>query len=219
MEEYLEFLDKTALFEGLQREEVLRLLSCFTAKLKTFEKGKTVFFAGRGSKWFGVILSGQIQLVTDDRFGNRSIISKIGAGNTFAESFSYADAETLSVSAIAAAESTVLLMDSVRIINPCSHICESHIKLLQNMLYILSKNNALLIEKISYTSKSTTREKLIAFLSNEQKKAGRKKFSIAFNRQELADYLSVDRSAMSTELSRLKRDGILDFYKNEFEFL
>ena len=152
-------------------------------------------------------------------YGNRSILAKLDAGNLFGESFALAEIKTLPVSVISTTDSELLFIECQKLATPCTNACSFHSKLIQNMLGIVSKSNISLTKKIEYSSKRTTREKLLAYLSSEAQKADNNKFSIPFNRQELADYLTVDRSAMSAELSKLRNDGFINYNKNNFELL
>jgi CRP-like cAMP-binding protein len=219
MKKYLDVLKTVDLFKGIEEAELTSLLSCLSAQEAHYEKGQTVFSSGDSIERFGIVLAGQVQVIQDDYYGNRSILAKIGAGNLFGESFAYAEIKKLPVSVIAITESELLLIDCRRLAAPCTKVCVFHSKLIQNMLNIVSMKNIVLTQKIEFTAKRTTREKLLAYLSAEAKKAGSSSFCIPFNRQELADYLSVERSAMSAELSKLRADGILNFYKNQFELL
>lgn len=217
MNHYSNVLKTVPLFKGIGEADLQLLLSCLSAKAVYFEKGQTVFSSGESIEKFGIVLSGQVQVVQDDYYGNRSIIAKTGSGNLFGESFACAETKTLPVSVITTAESEILFIDCHRLSVPCTKACGFHSRLIQNMLNIVSMKNIALTQKIEFTSKRTTREKLLAYLSAEAKKAGSCHFVISFNRQELADYLSVERSAMSAELSKLRDAGVLKFNKNQFE--
>lgn len=219
MKKYFDVLQKVTLFQGIEESELQPILSCLSAKTGHYEKGQPVFLSGESLEWFGIVLSGQVQVVQDDYYGNRSILGKVGVGNIFGESFAYAEIEKLPVSVITTTESELLFIDCRRLANPCSMACNFHNRVIKNMLKIVSLKNIALTQKNEFTSKRTTREKLLAYLSSEAKKVGSNLFSIPFNRQELADYLSVERSAMSAELSKLRNDGILNYHKNHFELL
>jgi len=219
MKKYFELLKTVNLFKGIEESDLLSLLSCLSAKTMRCEKGQSVFLSGESPKLFGIILSGQAQIVQYDYYGNRSIIASIEPGNLFAESFACAEIKKLPVDVIATTESEILFIDCRRLTAPCHKACTFHSKLIQNMLNIIAMKNIYLTQKIEFTSKRSTREKLLAYLSAEAQKAGDNRFSIPFNRQELADYLSVERSAMSAELSKLRSNGILNFNKNQFELL
>lgn len=219
MKNYLDVLNTVNLFKGIEESELQPLLSCLCAKTVHYEKGTTVFSIGETIERFGLVLSGQVQIIQDDYYGNRSILANIGPGILFGESFAFAEIKTLPVSVITTTESELLFIDCHRLAVPCAKACGFHGRLIQNMLNIVSNKNIALTQKIEFTSKHTTREKLLAYLSAEAKKAGSSHFCIPFNRQELADYLSVERSAMSAELSKLRDDGVLNFHKNQFELL
>ena len=219
MKNYFDVLKTVKLFNGIEEANIQPLLSCLCAKLVSFEKNQIVFSSGESIEQFGIVLSGQVQVVQDDYYGKRSILAKIDTGSLFGESFACAEIKTLPVSVITTTESELLFIDCHRLAVPCAKACGFHSKLIQNMLSIVSMKNILLTQKIEYTSKHTTRKKLLAYLSAEAKKAGSSRFCIPFNRQELADYLSVERSAMSAELSKLRNDGLLNFHKNQFELL
>ena len=219
MEENLALLKSVTLFDGIEESELRPLLACLSAETARYEKGQAVFFSGDGTNRFGVVLSGGVQIVKDDYYGNRSILARIGGGNLFAESFACAGMKALPVSVIATAESELLFIDCRRLATSCANACAFHSRLIQNLMNLIARKNIALTQKIEFLSKRTTREKLIAYLSAEAKRAGSSRFRIPFDRQELADYLSVERSAMSAELSKLREDGVLKFSKNEFELL
>lgn len=219
MKNYLEILKTVELFKDIEESDLRSLLSCLGTKKIDFKKGETVFFSGESADRFGIVLVGQVQIVQDDYYGNRSILSQIGAGNLFGESFACANVKALPVSVITTTESELLLIDYCKLAIPCAKACAFHSKLIQNMLRIVSMKNIALTQKIEFTSKRTTREKLLAYLSAEANKAKSSHFSIPFNRQELADYLSVERSAMSAELSKLRKDNVISFQKNHFTLL
>ena len=219
MKNYLDVLKTVKLFQGIGESNLQSLLSCLCGKVIHYEKGQTIFFSGESIGQFGIVLSGQVQIVQDDFYGNRSILAKIDIGNLFGESFACAEIKTLPVSVITTTESELLFIDCHRLAVPCAKACDFHSRLIQNMLRIVSMKNIALTQKIEFTSKRTTREKLLAYLSAEAKKAGGSRFTIPFNRQELADYLSVERSAMSAELSKLRDDCVISFHKNQFELL
>lgn len=212
-------LNSIALFRGIESSELEQLLSCLSMQKKHYEKGQAVFFSGEAISRFGIVLSGQVQVMQDDFYGNRSILASVGAGNLFGESFAYAELGALPISVFAVEDSELLLINCRQLTTPCARSCAFHGKLIQNLLHIVSMKNIALTQKMEVLSKRTTREKLLAYLSMEAKKAGSRRFQIPFSRQALADYLSVDRSAMSAELSKLKADGVLNVHKNQFELL
>ncbi len=219
MKNFLNVLKEVALFKGIMDEEMSALLACLAAKTVHYEKGSSVLLSGEYVSSFGVILSGQVQIVSEDYYGNRNIITKIEAGGLFGESFACSEIKTLPVAVMAATEIDIMYISCDKLAAPCTKACDFHVKLIRNMLNIVSLKNIALTRKMEITSKRTTREKLLAYLSMEAKRAKSNSFTIPFNRQELADYLFVERSAMSAELSKLSHDGIIAYNKNRFELL
>ena len=154
-----------------------------------------------------------------DFYGNRNIVASVHQGQLFGEAFACGDIKILPVSAFATEDSIIMLINYRKILTICSNCCQFHNKLIYNMLRIVANKNIFLTQKIEFLSKRTTKEKVLGYLAQEAKKAGSGSFSIPFNRQELADFLFVDRSALSNELSKLRKEGILEFHKNNFTLL
>lgn len=205
------------LFDRISESELDRMLGCLNASLKQYAKGNTIFFAGDPAVRVGVVLTGEAQVVRDDLFGNRTILANLAAGDLFGETFACAGVQVLPVGVLATSPCSVLLLDYRKIIRTCSSDCAFHSRLVENMMRILAQKNLLLSQKIEVLSARTTREKLLAYLSSQASRAGSSSFTIPFSRQALADYLCVDRSAMSAELGRMRDDGLLSFHKNRFE--
>jgi CRP-like cAMP-binding protein len=216
MKNFLGILKSTALFDNISESELNSLLSCLAAKVQMFEKKQFIFSEGEQVQAVGIVLSGQVQVIKEDFYGNKNIVSVFEPGDLFAETFVCSDAKTLPVSVVSASDSEIMFVDFKNLITTCGNSCAFHHRLILNMLRIMANKNILLNQKMEFTSKRTTREKLLAYLSAEAKKAKSASFDIPMNRQELADFLSVDRSAMSAELSKLRDEGALDFNKNHF---
>lgn len=212
-------LQDTTLFRGIKVDEISGLLTCLGAEKKEYNKGEFIFMAGEKVALVGIVLSGKVQVIKEDFFGNRTILTEVTSSNIFGESFPFAEEEKLPVSVMVVSDCEVLFIDYKKIITTCSSACIHHSKLIENMLYIIARKNVILNEKIQVMSRRTTREKLLSYLQNQAMRAGSSSFEIPFNRQELADYLCVDRSAMSNELSKLREEGLLKFHKNEFVLL
>lgn len=205
------------LFKGINRDDLEKLLICLQPKVKKYRKDETIYRAGDHMSTVGIVLSGFVQIISEDIFGNRSILAGIGHLHLFGESFACAKAEMLPVSILAAADSEIMLLDYARVVGRCSAACIFHSKLIENMLEILANRNIYLNRKLNIMSNRSIRAKVLAYLAEEVRKQGRRTIAISFNRQELADYLYVDRSALSAELSRLRREGIIDFSRNKFK--
>jgi len=216
MEKYLDLLKTVSLFANVDMSDIKLLLNCLSAKTERFKENETIFLAGNKAEFVGIVLSGQVQVVKEDFYGNKNIVASIEKGQLFGEAFACADLKILPVSVFSAEDSEIMLIDYRKIITTCSNTCSFHSKLIYNMLRIVANKNIILSQKIEFISKRTTKEKLLAYLSSEAKKAGSNSFSIPFSRQELADFLSVDRSAMSAELCKLRDSGVIEFNKNKF---
>jgi len=219
MKKFLTILKTVSLFEGIDESDLQSLLSCLCAKTESFDKKQIVFMNGDSAEKVGIVLSGQVQVVKEDYYGNTAIVGIVNVGGLFGETFACADIKILPVSVITTTESEILFIDYRKIINQCNNSCSFHSKLIYNMMKILAMKNIMLNQKIELISKKTTREKLLAFLYSTAKKTKSNTFTIEYNRQELANYLSVDRSAMSAELCKMRDEGILKFNKSQFELL
>lgn len=211
-----EQLQACSLFRGIGPGDLERMVDCMSVRHRDYAKGEYVLMADTPATSIGIVLHGSVHVISEDYWGNRSILSQVGGGGVFAEAFSCADVSKMPISVVAAERSAVAFLDYRRATVICENACGFHLTLIQNMLRLIAGNNLILTEKISHLAKRTTREKLLSYLSEQAVAASSSEFEIPFNRQELADYLCVDRSAMSTELSRLKREGLLDYQKNRF---
>ena len=212
-------LSQVALFADISETELSSLFQCLSAQQKIYKKGEIIFAAGSAAELVGIVLSGQVQIVHDDYYGNRTIIAEIDSGQMFGEAYTCANTTALPFSVIAKLDSAILLIDYRKIVTTCNQACVYHNKLVYNMLQIIVDKNLTLNQKIMVLSKRSSREKLLAFLSTQAQKANSSEFNISFTRQDLADFLSLDRSAMSHELSKLREEGILEFQKNHFKLL
>ncbi len=219
MEEYLSLLKMVPLFWDIEEQELHNLLKCLNAKVNDYKADSIIFCEGDVAQYVGIVISGEVQIVKDDYYGNRSIVAYSQSGQLFAEAFACADVRILPVSILTTSDSKVMLVDYRKVITMCTGGCSFHNRLIYNMLKIVANKNVMLNQKIEFTSKRSTREKLMAYLAYEAKTAENNTFIIPFNRQELADYLCVDRSAMSNELSKLRKEGTLEFHKNKFRLI
>ncbi|MEG0322787.1 MAG: Crp/Fnr family transcriptional regulator [Raoultibacter sp.] len=217
MNRHFPILAHSYLFAGMTDTEVEAMLECLNAQTRSYPKGDFIFRAGESTTTMGVILEGKIRLEKEDYWGNRSILASLGLGQSFAEVYACEPGLPFDVNVIAALDTTVLLLDVGKITTTCTSACEFHTRLIRNLLAIVARRTHTLTRKIEHTSKRTTREKLLSYLSDQAETAKSATFSIPFNRQELADYLSVDRSAMSAELSHMQTEGLITYQKNHFE--
>ena len=217
MKEFVPVLKQTKLFAGVEEEDVFSMLSCLGARLRTYKKGEYVLRQGQRLSDILVLAEGSLYIQKDDYWGNRSILGHIGVGEIFGEAYASPESEALLNDVVAVENSSVFFFDVKRVITTCSSACRFHTLVVQNLFFAISEKNRSLVQKLDYLSRRTTREKLISYLSEEAKKQNSAYFTIPFNRQQLADYLSVDRSAMSNELCKMRDDGLLEFEKNRFK--
>lgn len=219
MKKYFYILKKCPLFNNIEDENLISMLSCFNASVKSYGKKETIIAEGEEAKYIGILLTGSAQIINIDYFGNRNIVSNIEPSEMFGESFACAEVKATPISVIANEDCEVLLIDCNRITHPCSNGCSFHQQIIFNLMKIMATKNIIFHQKIEITSKRSTREKLLAYLTVQAKKCGDNSFDIPFDRQELADYLQVDRSGLSAEISKLRNEGVLKSKKNHFDLL
>lgn len=210
MEKFFETLSKCPLFDGIEQSDFNSMIACLDGKTIDISKGIPVFLEGTSARFVGVVLAGTVQVIREDYYGNRSVMTSLQPGELFGEAFSLAGLNAMPVSVIAVKDSTVLLLDCRRILTTCSNSCHFHTLLLRNLLQEMAQKNLALSQKIRYMSQKTTREKIMAFLLDQAKQQKSHEFVIPYDRQALADYLGVERSAMSAEISKLKKSGEID---------
>jgi CRP-like cAMP-binding protein len=195
------------------------LTKCLGGAFRRYKKDEAIYLTGEYVRKIGVVVSGRVRIVKDDAWGNSNIIAEISEGEMFAESIVCGGIGVLPVSVISAAATEVMFVDFQRVVTTCPSACEFHTLLIRNMIEVFARKNIMLVDKMEHITKRTTREKLLSYLSEQSKLQGSRSFEIPLNRQGLADYLSVERSALSAEMSRVKADGIIDYRKNHFELL
>ena len=210
------FLSETVLFYGTPPQELKTMLNCLGAKQKRYARGEIIAHAGEPVQNMGLLLFGRVQIESDDLWGNKSVLDSIGPGLTFAETYACVPGEPMMVSAVAAECLEVLFLNAMRILETCSLACEHHSRLIRNLLTLTAQKNLTLSRRIFYTSSKSIRGRLMSYLSDQASRFKSRAFTIPFNRQQLADYLSVDRSALSNELSKMRREGLLETDKNYF---
>ncbi len=216
MKEFIPVLKRTKLFSGVGNDDISTMLTCLGARLLTYKKGEHVLRQGEHLSDILVLAEGSLHIQRDDYWGNRSILGHIGVGEIFGEAYVAPESGTLLNDVIAVEDSAVFFFDVKRVISTCSSACRFHTMVVQNLFFAISEKNRGLVQKLDYMSRRTTREKLLSYLSEEAKKQNSASITLPFNRQQLADYLSVDRSAMSNELCKMRDEGILEFEKNRF---
>jgi len=208
-----------ALFSNIMEKDMYKLCNCLSAKERDVDRGCFVFHAGDCVNLVYYVLSGSMYIIEEDFWGNRSIIETIPKDTLFGEAYVFSSMENHLVSVIAAENSTILEIDPTKLFETCSNGCMCHSVMVRNALSIVSEKIVRLTEKLSHIMQRTIREKLLSYLSACAYREKSNSFSIPYSRQQLADYLCVDRSALSHELSRLQNQGMIRYHKNHFEVL
>lgn len=210
------YLTKTTLFHGLNEEEIKKVALCLNAYEKTFKKNEVIFHVGSIIHEFGIIETGSVNIVVNSYWGDSNILGHVEKGEIFAQNFASITGKELHCDVVAAETTKVIFLDITSLITTCQISCSFHHRLIQNMFRISSLKNLDLSNKIMHTAPKSIRKRLLSYLSEQAMVHGSSQFTIPFDRQQLADYLMVDRSAMSNELSKMQKEGLLTFHKNKF---
>jgi CRP/FNR family transcriptional regulator, dissimilatory nitrate respiration regulator len=219
MNKDLDILLKMSLFDGIKPQELTAILNCLQAKKKHYQKNEMVTVSGGDIQNFGVVLSGSVQILKDDATGRQTILAALGAGETFAEVLVCAGVKKSPVTVLAVTEADVLFLNYAHVVRTCTSACAFHSTLISNMLKLLAQKNLAMNSKISYLLLKSMRQKLAAYLLEQCGTSQNTELSIPFSRSGLADFLNVDRSAMSRELSRMRDDGLIEFEKSRFKII
>ena len=219
MKKYLGVLRRCSLFDGIEDENLIRMLTCLGAKQKIYRKNEAIFSEGDTVETFGIVLSGEVQIIQNDYYGNRSILANMEPSEIFGETYACAGLDCLPVTVVASEDSEVMLVDVHHVTRACGNACSFHSRMIFNLMKIVAEKNLVFHRKIMVTSGRTTRDKLMVYLLSEAKRQNAKTFKIPYDRQELADYLEVERSGLSAEISKLRREGVILADKNCFTIL
>jgi len=219
MEQFYRALKACDLFSGIGEDDIPAMLSCLGAGVREYKEGAVILGEGDPAGEIGVVLSGAVCVARTDLFGNRSVISKIGPLQMFGEALACSGADVMPVDVTAAEDTRLLFIDAGRITRTCGSACEFHSRMIANLLRVVALKNLAMNRKLEITSKRSTREKLLAYLAAEAKRCGSDSFTIPFDRQELADYLEVDRSGLSSEIGKLRREGVIECRRSDFRLL
>lgn len=214
-----EIILKSKIFKNIEENEVDLLLKCINNYRKTFKKGEVILREGEKTEYMGIVITGSVVVERADLWGNNTVLGVISPGGIFAGTYAILNDEPLMINVYANEKSEILFLRTNEIFKTCEKSCNFHDQLILNLIRIASFKNLNLSRKILHTGPKTIRGKLLSFFSEWVKKENSLSFSIPYNRQQLADYLSVDRSAMSNELSKMQKEGILEFKKNKFKII
>ena len=208
---------KAEIFSGIEEEDISSLLHCLGVIQKTYKKGEIILAEGKFTENIGLVLEGMAMVSCGDVWGNQSILGHVEPGEVFAEAYACIPKEPLLICVTAAVDTVVLFLNVGRVLSVCNSACEFHTKLIRNLLTVCANKNLQLSRRILHTSPKSIRGRLLSFFSENVKKTGSYSFEIPYSRQQLADYLSVDRSALCNELSKMRREGMLTYHKRSFQ--
>ena len=209
-------LKHSPLFRGITEDVLTAMLDCLSGSIRQYKKDASIFRWGDRISQIGLILKGNVHIVRESYWGKESLLARLGPGDLFGETYACVPQATFDGTALAAADTEILFLDLKRVLTTCSSACRFHTKLIQNLLGVLAEKNLHFSRKIDCLTPHTIRAKLLEYFSQQMRLQSSKKFTIPFNRQQLADYLSVDRSSMTVELYKMKDEGLIDFDKNNF---
>ena len=219
MKKYLPILKNSPFFKGLTDNEILSILHCVNATTIYRKRASYIFRAGDSTEVMGLVVSGCVLVMQEDLWGHRNILSKCHAGDFFGEPYAASPGAVLNVSVAADEDCEIIFLNVQRLLASCPTACEHHQKLIRNLVSALANKILILNDKITHVGKRTTRDKLLSYLSAESIRQSSLSFDIPFDRQQLADYLCIDRAAMSTEISKLQKDGFIKTNRKHFELI
>jgi CRP-like cAMP-binding protein len=216
MENNIKFLQTVPLFNGIDEEELTHLLGCIGAKKKTYVKNEFIFLSGDIPTSIGIILSGRVQIIKEDAFGNRTVLNDLSAGAVFGESFICGGKFPLTVSAQAAENSSILLCPFDLLMHICPQACEFHNTLIRNMMVMVSRQNIKLLAQLEVTTKRSLREKILTYLAQLAQEQNSATVTAPLGRVDLADFLGADRSSLTRELKRMQEEDLIQYDKNTY---
>ncbi len=219
MQSYIEDLKNIPLFSGIKEKDLKSMVRCIGAYEKGYKKGEFISIEKESVKCIGIVLDGTVHMLKEDLWGNKSILSIIEKGELFGESFTCGNTFIATVSFFAASDINILFLPFKRVMHSCNMSCVFHHRLIENMVTLIADKNVKLMEKLEILSKRTLREKILTYLSLQAQKENSKYITIPMGRSQMADYLCVNRSALTRELSNIKADGLIDYHKNTFHLL
>lgn len=213
------FLSNTNLFHGIKENEIGEMISCLNAREKAYKKDEVILRAGDCVNEIGLVENGSVNIVVNFHWGNNHIFGHVDKGSVFAENYAVIPGRELVCDVVAAEDTEVLFLDMNKLLTTCQSGCSFHNRLIHNLIRISAQKNLNLSARMMHTASKSIRERLLSYFSERALVSGSAHFTIPFDRKQLADYLGVDRSALSSELSKMQKDGLIKYHKNEFALL
>ena len=219
MTEYINDLSQTKLFSGIGPEEITGLLGCVHARIAHYAKGEMIIEEGSRISYFGLMLSGHGRSIKWDASDKVIIITLLQKGSELGVLLAASPEYESPVSVQAQDETTVLLIPYDCLVTQCKKACPSHERLLRNFIGTVAEKGLVLHERINCLLKPTLREKIKTYLLQVSREQRSRTFSAPLNRNAMSEYLNIERSALSRELSYMKRDGLIEYHRNSFKLL
>ena len=216
MNDYTNVLNRSMLFKDISDDEKADILGCLTYQIKEFRQGHAIALEGNEIRYFGLILEGSIDMIKEDVWGNRTLITRMSEGELFGETFACGIEQQSVVTFTAVGNVTVMMLPFMQVIHTCSNSCSFHEKLIRNLVHTIAMKNKSLMQKVEIITKKNLREKILAYLSIQAQMQNTRYFQIPLKRGELAQYLCADRSALTRELTQMREEHIIDFDRNTF---
>lgn len=207
------------IFTGIGEENLATLLQCLGYRLEKYRKGDLIYLDGEYLQNIGIIISGSVDMIKEDVWGNKTIVIRMKTPTLFGETFICGSNSVAAVSFEAVEDTIVMFIPFRRVINSCTNACVFHHRLIENMVQLIADKNLMLMHKMEVVTKKTLKEKIMAYLSQQAQIKDTEYFEIPLNRTELAEFLCADRSALTRELSNMKKEGIIDYDKNVFRLI
>ena len=207
------------LFAGISPEDRKTVLGCIGYHIADYQKGKIVAFEAENIRHVGIVLSGAVDMIKEDFWGNRTMLVRARKNELFGETFACGEDNLSVVTFVVSEDAKILFLPFDRVMHSCTMACVFHHRLIENMVRVIANKNRDLMRKVEVVSKRTIREKILAYLSLQAQAQNARYFEIPLGRVELAEYLCVDRSALTRELAKMRDEGILDFDRNCFRML
>lgn len=216
MTEYLEYIRQSHLFDGIKEEDIQPMLQCLGYSIKLYKKNKVIAMEGNDMRYIGIVLKGCVDMIKEDIWGNKDMLTRMMPGELFGETFACgADAESV-VTFVASSNTEALILPLNKVLSTCPNSCDFHGQLIKNIIFVIAKKNKLLMQKLEVVTKKSLREKILVYLSQQAQEQKTKYFNVPLGRKELADYLCADRSSLTRELSAMKKEKLIDYERNTF---
>ena len=212
-----EFLSETDLFRGIEPNDIKDMINSFNPKTKTYAKNEVIFAVSANESKIGIVMNGSVNMVVNHPWGTQSIFGRTERGGIIGGANAVFDKKPLICDTVAAENCEVMFFDMYTLltIRKDSHKC--HNKVIYNIMDIAAGKCLKFVTRMIHTSPKSLRERIMSYLAEQAMINGSNKFKVPFGRQQMADYLNVNRAAMCGELSKMQQERMIKFHKFDFE--